>query len=384
MFIQPQFPMERNIFRLADGTSKVQSIVIRNTFEGKTDQLPEDWHRKLVIAMAHDTVTIENERLLSNVVLNGDYGIDWQDFLQYPIAQANFQVEVTPFNATNSNCQTCEEMTQLNLVDDTTTDIWVEGTTNEFPDVLTDNDSICCNPFVITLVTYNTLYFTAVSISAAGVLTATVLDPVPDVTGVLIATYRVTCPDGSYDEANVYGNIEGTGTACPPITDIVFEQTGVSEATLSWDVDHPAVAECFHWQLFLTADLGTPIDSGSVAVGIFTKVLTGLTSGVSYTFSLVVDCFCDDTSLSVPLTEEFTLTGFASSACGRFSLVYLPYADPIPQSVSYMDCNGDIINLPLPFAQTTEICMLITPDTEIQIYFVASSSDITITYVSLC
>src|SRR6187549_2999416 len=133
MFCKPQFPMERNTFRLADGSSKVLSVVIRNTYEGKTDQLPEDWHRKLVIALAHDEVSIENERLLSNVTLNGDYGIDWQDFLQYPIAQANFQVQVTPFNATNSNCQTCEEMSQVVCVDDTTDEVWEEGSTNQFP-----------------------------------------------------------------------------------------------------------------------------------------------------------------------------------------------------------------------------------------------------------
>lgn len=65
MFTKPQFPTERNVFRLADGSSKVLSVIIRNTFEGSTDQLPEDWHRKLVVAMSHDEITIENERLMS-------------------------------------------------------------------------------------------------------------------------------------------------------------------------------------------------------------------------------------------------------------------------------------------------------------------------------
>jgi hypothetical protein len=202
-FAQPQFPMERDIFRLADGSSKVQSIIIRNTYEGKTDHFPEDWHRKLVIAMAHDTVTVEGERLLSDVVLYGDYGIEWQEFLNNPIAQANFKVQVTPFDATNSNCQTCDEMSQISLVDDYTDEVWDEGTTHDFPDVLTDNDSICCSPYTVSLLYFNPLFFTDVSISAAGVLTATVINPAPVVNDVLIATYRVTCADGSYDYADV-------------------------------------------------------------------------------------------------------------------------------------------------------------------------------------
>ncbi len=238
MFAKPQFPTERNVFRLANGASKVLSVIIRNTYEGKTDQLPEDWHRKLVIAMAHDEVTIENERLMSNVVLDGDYSIDHQEFLNYPIAQATFSVQVTPFDATNSNCQTCDEMTQLNLVDDTTDETWAEGTTHDFPDVVTDNDAICCNPFEITLVTYNTNYFENVSISAGGVLTATVKDPVPSIENVFIATYRVTCPDGSYDEANIYGNISGTSPECPPwIQNIETEVESSTSVTMSWEND---------------------------------------------------------------------------------------------------------------------------------------------------
>lgn len=376
--------MERSIFRLADGSSKVQSIVIRNTYEGKTDQLPEDWHRKLVIALAHDTVTIENERLMNNVVLDGDYQIEWQDFMQYPLAQANLKVQVTPFDATNSNCQTCEELSQVTLVEDTTTDIWVEGTTNEFPDVLTDNDSICCYPFTITLVTFNTLYFTSVTIDANGVLTATVIDPAPIISDVWIATYRVTCATGQYDEADVYGNITGSDVSfCYPVVpdSLVYTAVNSTSALISWDPYAPP-PPAWNWELFETSDLGTVIQSGSVSFPDLEQLLTGLTAGISYTFSIVSECGAYDTS--TPDTIEFTITSFAAETCGEFTVTYLPDVDAAPQSISYMDCAGEIQNQTFNVATETNICMLIIADAEEPLYFVASSADISINYVGLC
>ena len=382
MFVKPQYPMERNTFRLADGTTKVLSIVIRNTFEGKTDQLPEAWHRKLVIALAHDTVTIENERLLSDVVLDGDYGIDWIDFLNNPVAPASFNVQVTPFDATNSNCQTCEEISQVVLVDDITTDIWSEGTTNIFPDVLTDNDSICCHPFTIELVSYNTLYFTSVTISAAGVLTATVIDPAPIISDVWIATYRVTCSDGNYDEADIYGNITGSDVSfcTPPVGPLVISDISSTSVDVSWDVAIPPPTCGWAWELYLTSDLGTIIQSGSVIIPDI--ILTGLTAGVDYTILVKSDCCAYDYSTS--LTESFSITAFASESCGSFTVTYIPNIDAAPQSISYMDCAGSIINKDLAFAQVVTICMLILPGATTPLYFVASSADISIIYVDLC
>lgn len=382
MFTKPQFPTERSIFRLADGSSKVLSVVIRNTYEGKTDQLPESWHRKLVVAMSHDEVTIENERLMSNVVLDGDYGIDWQDFLQYPIAPANFNVQVTPFSATNSNCQTCEEMSQVVLVNDSTSNVWGQGTTNIFPDVLTDNDEICCRPFTIVLVNYNTLYFTSVTISAAGVLTATVINPAPIISAVWIAKYRVTCESGAYDEADVYGNITGTDSSfCyPPIGPLVYAVVNSTSVNISWDLYFPAPVCGYDWELYLTSNLAVIIQSGTTALGDVT--ITGLTAGVEYTVLVKSDCCAYN--YSTPLTLPFSITGFAASTCGSFTVTYLPYADPAPQSISYMDCAGNLQNRIFSVAEAVAICMLITSGTTVPVYFVASSTDITLTYAALC
>ena len=380
MFTKPQFPVERNVFRKADGSSRVLSMIVKNTYEGTTDQLPADWHRKLVVALSHDEVTIENERLMSDVVLSGDYGIDWEDFLNKPIAPASFTIEVTPFNATNNNCQTCEEMTQVSLVDDYTDEVWAEGTTNIFPDVLTDNDSICCHPYTISLVWYNTNYFASASIDANGVLTATVLNPSPTLDDVQIASYRVTCADGSYDDAIVYGNISGsTVNFCPPPVTPEVIVTSSTGAHISWDVGLPNPVQ-WVWELYLTSDLGTIIQSGTVLAP--EVDISGLSSGVSYTFVVTSDCGGGD--FSTPVSVEFDITPFAGSTCGNFQVTYIPYADDAPQSISYMDCAGVIQNVELTYAQVIERCMLITPGGTTPIYFVASSSDISILYLDLC
>lgn len=382
MFSKPQFPTERNIFRLADGSSKVQSTIIKNTYEGKTDYLPEDWHKKIIVALSHDEVTVEGERLLSNVVMAGDYSISWDDFLNNPVSQSSFTVEVTPFDMTNSNCQTCEEMSQLSLVDDFTEEVWEEGTTHEFPDVLTDNDSICCNPFEISLVSYNTEYFEDVTLSASGVLTVTVKNPVPYLDQILIATYRVTCSDGSYDEANVYGNTSGSGTGCPPCA-LAPEVTYVSssEVSIFWEILIGQVpANPWQWELFLSSDLGTPIDSGTCPAATGLIELSGLTSGISYTISIVSDC--GGGNFSTPTLVVFEIPAFAPGTCGSFTITYLPIEFEAIQTASYMDCSGEIINLTFTYAQELTRCMLMADD--LPIYFTASTVDISLNYIELC
>lgn len=229
-----QFPIEKNIFRRADGSSKVLSVIISKRVEVTTDQMPEDWHRKMVIALAHDDVTIEDNRLLTGVVIEGDYGIEWQDFLNYPLAQAKVTLNVTPFDATNSNCQTCEDITQISLADDDIPEEWEEGTSHEYSNVLA-NDSICCYPYEVELVSFNSFYFASVTLSESGTLNATLNPLVPPGTNVLIGTYRVTCPNGGYDEANIYVDvISGTGEPCEAPTDLIISGETSTSLLASW------------------------------------------------------------------------------------------------------------------------------------------------------
>ncbi len=82
----------------------------------------------------------------------GDYQIEWPDFLTYPLGQATFKANVTPFNATNSNCTTCDEFTQVVTEDDDIGTI-SEGASESV--AVLDNDAICCYPVTLTIVSIN-------------------------------------------------------------------------------------------------------------------------------------------------------------------------------------------------------------------------------------
>lgn len=378
---KPQFPVERNVFRKADGSSHLLSAIIRNTYEGKTDQLPEDWHRKLIIALAHKEVTIEDNRLLTDVVLDGDYGIDWQDFLNYPIAGATFTIQTTPFNASTGNCQSCAEITQLDLVDDYTDEVWGEGQTHEFSDIITANDTICCFPFTISISSFNSNYFESVTVDDAGVVTVVIKDPVPVLTDVLIATYRVTCENGGYDEANIYGNLDGSAIVCEPPTDLQVEldpEDGTT-ATISWTEPAPPPSNGYVWALY-TTDIGTPVQGGNTSADeIF---LTGLTPGTTYYFALNSEC--DDFLISETVTISFTTGGTIANSCGEFDVTYIPSVlEPLP-SFSYMDCAGVVQTHVFTAWGTVTKCMLINPGSTTPIFFAAPNPEITINYAGLC
>lgn len=115
----PQWPATSNVFRRADGSLKVLSAVVRKTYEGETDYMPEAWHERLRIALMHDNVQIEGQKLVGKVALEGEgYEVEWQRFQDYPTAKANFTIQVGDYNFSNDNCQTCEEAMQLSLTDD--------------------------------------------------------------------------------------------------------------------------------------------------------------------------------------------------------------------------------------------------------------------------
>lgn len=208
---KPQYPAERNVFRKANGVTKVLSSVIRKTVQGITDYMQESWHQKLVIALNSDIVWITADNFNEFVAVDGDYSISWQDFLDYPVAQANFQMQVTPFNARNTNCATCG--TGFSLNDDFIAGMIGAGTT--VTQNVVANDAIACCPFTCSITYINPAFVSSASIDNDGNFTAHILGSIASGDNVKIATYKVVCGDGSEAEANIYGNLEGSaGTYC--------------------------------------------------------------------------------------------------------------------------------------------------------------------------
>lgn len=356
---RPQFPDEKNVFRLADGTTKVQSIIIRKVFEAETDWLPAEIHERIKIALSHDNVTIEGYRYLGGVRVDGDYDIAWNSaMLDFPLAKAAFKAEVTPYNYTNDNCQTCEEASQLSLVDDTITGVYEsldEGSTTEYN--VFANDSICCKPITAEIVTINSLYVESAEISAtSGIVTITLKPETPSGTNVNLLTYRVTCPNGSYDEADVFANVAGSEESCeaPPSLDAgTITSTG---AEPNWFGMLAPLPVSYNYFLYLSSDLINPIDSGNTTD---TFVLyDDLNPGTCYTF--YVQSVCDGGGTSEFINIEFC-TPTAESVCGRYLVTYnngtgTP-GGPI-HIFSYINCSGNPQNDFIVNLQQKLICVL--------------------------
>lgn len=380
---RPQFPEERNVFRLADGSTKVQSVIIRKVYEAITDYLPEEIHEKLKIALAHDTVTIEGYRYLSGVgmVAEAEYEISWQDFRDYPLAQANFKLEVSPYNYTNDNCQTCEEATQLQLEDDYITGAYEsleEGSTTGYN--VFENDSICCKPVVAEVVYINSLYVDAAAISSDGLLEITLNGATPSGINIKLVTYRVTCPNDSYDDADVYANISGSEESCEQPGNLSAGSITTSGATISWDTPDPAPAS-YNYQLYLASDLFNPVASGSTTSD--SVSFDDLTPGSCYVF--YIQSVCENGGTSEYTTVEFCTEG-TSEGCGRYLIVYNDGTGS-PGNFdffSYMQCNGEIKIQKMQNMTQMYICALETaPGAPVQIV-TASPFSFLYSYVEPC
>lgn len=374
---RPQFPTESNIFRLANGKRKTLSTVVMKSFEGETDNLPKEIHERLLIALKHDDVTVEGKYLLTGISLDGDYDIDWNKFLDYPLAKAAFKAQVTPFDYSNDNCQTCEEVSQVVCEDDNV------GTLDEDETVTVHvlaNDSICCKPVTISLVTFNSDYLDSCIISGDDIVIHTKSN-LPEVNSVVLVTYRAQCPNGSYDEANVIGNINGTSptpTCLAPVNPILVSLDSDTSATFSWTAPSPAPSCGYHWEV-LRAVTGAVLASGDTSS--LSVAVTGLPSNeASLQFFVRSNCCAGlDSNFAGPVI--FSLpppTG--TNSCGQYTISNTDASNF--RSGAYMDCNGTTLGIVSPPLFTASVCMLQSSPGN-PVYLIVEPQ-ITVTYLGLC
>lgn len=370
---RPQYPTERNVFRRADGSSKTLSAIVRKTFEGETENLPKEIHERLIIALNHDDITIEGYRYLGGVSLDADYDIDWQKFLDYPLAKAQFKVQVTPFDYSNDNCKTCEEISQVVCNDDNIGTLAEDETATVH---VLDNDEICCKPVAISLVTYNTDYLDSCVISGNDIIIHTKAS-LTDANNVVLVTYRAQCPSGSYDDANIIGNINGTDPTpvCLAPTNIINTALTDTTADFSWSAPSPAPGCGYHWEVRHNILL---ISSGDV-VGTSVQV-TGLTASTSYSFSVRSNCCSLNSNYGVVLF--FTNPPQNTQTCGQYEI----YNADFPGNyaiVSYIDCNGVEQTNYVQGTNSIIVCALQT-EPESPVEMMVSGGSATITYLGLC
>lgn len=376
----PQFPAEANRFRLSNGVTKTLSVVIRKTEQLVTDYMGEKMHQRLVIALNHDVVSIEGSRYIGGVAVDGEYEIAWPDFLDYPLGAASVRLQATPFDVTNANCQTCEEASQLSLVDDEAGEL-AEGSVN--PVNVYTNDTICCFPPEAEIVSFNAGYLDdATIVSATGVATLTVKNPVPSVGNIVLATYRVTCPDGSYDEADIYGSIAGSEPECEQPGGIEFVQGITPPFAIQAIWATPAVppAGGYEWLLYEAADPSTAIDSGTTAIN-EANFTVGLPD-TEYIFS--VRSVCGEGIYSPYTNANFTTADTPTEDCGSFEVsaddgtvgnnVY---------SYSFMQCDGNLRTRYMTNLTTRTECML-TDAFNNPVYFNTATAYVTYNYTEPC
>lgn len=339
---RPQFPEERESIRKANGETKTLSVVVRKVYEGETDYWPERWHERFKIALAHDNVTVEGEKYVGLIAQDGEYTIEWPDFLDYPTGKGAFKAEVTPFNNSNSNCQTCEEATQVTLADDTVTGIYgalQADTAYEWP--LADNDTICCYPATFELMSFNSDYIASASVdSATGVLTFTTQATFVDANEVVIGTYRVTCPNGGYDEADIYASFGGSEEGCLAPTEVTEGATTTTTIGFSWTAPVGGSVD-YEWEIYEgDGPIGSPVQTGNVTTSDPTDplVITGLTENTEYYFR--VRTACESSSSNYAATTGNT--DVEADTCGRYNVAFDDGTGNPANSrmVAYRDCDG--------------------------------------------
>lgn len=375
----PQFPIEATRFRLANGDKKTLSAVIRNTYILKTDYLNKEMHQRLVIALTHDTVNIEGDKYVGGVSLDSAYEIEWVDFLDYPLGQANATLEITPFDVTNTNCQTCDVLSQLSLVDDDIGELEA-GATGEIN--VYSNDNICCFPPSAEIVSFNTTYLDDATIDEeTGIVSLVVKADAFSVGSIVLATYRVLCPDGTYDDADVYGSISGETPDCEqpsPLT--VLAEVGGTSAYADWTFPVVTPTGGFEWQLFRADTPGTPVDSGTTTDH-FVE-MTGLEPLTDYIF--YVRSACEEGVYSPYTSGEFNTPDTDIEDCGSFSVIINDgTVENTPYSFSYMDCSGTLRDRIGRNLEEYTICMLMDAFNQ-PVYFESLEPYFTVTYTEPC
>lgn len=374
---KPQFPEERDVYRKANGVNVTLSVIVRKVYEGITDELPEKIHERLKIALAHDNVVVEGDKYVGVVTQEGDYQIEWSDFLSRPIAQAKFKAEVTPFNATNSNCGTCEEYTQIVTVDDFIGTL--EEDTTYIIDVLS-NDQICCSPVTITLIAIDSTYLSSAIVNANNQLEIHTKTNLPDVNSVHLITYRAECNNGMYDEAGVIANIDGTNptpVCLAPTLPILDSIDSDTSATFSWTAPSPAPSCGYYWEV---RDIAATVLASGTEAGT-TATVTGLPSDADFLrFFVRADCcaglesnFAGPVIFSLPPPSD-------TDTCGQYELHNESFF--FWRSATYIDCNGNEQTEIVTAQNTRTICALQnSPGDPVQINAMA---ELTVTYIGLC
>ena len=108
-FKEPNISSDKTVYVRPDGSRQLLSARLAKRYKGMIDEVPEETHQNLVIALNHDFVRFVPENYVN---INGfaarfedEYNNNYPEIMQnVNIWSADFTIFETPFNNFNSNC----------------------------------------------------------------------------------------------------------------------------------------------------------------------------------------------------------------------------------------------------------------------------------------
>ncbi|MBK7885133.1 MAG: fibronectin type III domain-containing protein [Chitinophagaceae bacterium] len=301
---RPQLKTEQSIYSRSNGKINILKAVKKKEYEAETENLTEDIHEKIDIALDHDEVHITSKHYTGGIRKTGDYEIEWIKFLDYPLGKAQFKVLVTPYLVRNDNCEVCEPLPQIDAVDDVFPDDLLIG--EEYEIDVKANDTFCCSPVTFSIVSFNETYLESANINDDGILTIVVKADAPDEDNVELVVYKAECPNGIFDTAIVRGNVEdGETDLCAAPTDLSVDEVTETTASLSWTRVLPTPAGLYDWELYdddnnlIASDTGVWNPGSTILI-----VINGLDANTHYDFR--VRSNCGEGNYSTWVTDDFT------------------------------------------------------------------------------
>lgn len=198
-----------------------------------------------------------------------------------------------------------------------------------------------CSPAVWSITSINPLYVVSADISQTGVISFVLKTPAATATSVFLATYRVTCPNGGYDEADVYADITGSQEACSMPENVVLDSPVTSTtAIITWD-ENGSPSDGYYWELRDANNLGAIVVSNTTPLGFPQANLSGLTPCTDYI--LFVKAVCASGVSESPFAQFAFTTECPSAGCGLYQLDYdngMPETESF-RNIFYKDCAGN-------------------------------------------
>jgi hypothetical protein len=104
---EPIISSTKNVYVRSDGSRKLLSARLAKKYKAFVDNVTEEAHQNIVVALNHDQITLTTENLTNGIQVRfeDEYNNNFPEIMQnVSVWSADFSIFETPFNNFNSNC----------------------------------------------------------------------------------------------------------------------------------------------------------------------------------------------------------------------------------------------------------------------------------------